>query len=178
MGLFDIVILGDPRLRITSTNIKDITSSENQCVFDHLLNFVIEKQGMGIAAPQVGIPQRFFIMSSHPNSRYPDAPTMEPTVIINPEITWRSETRVKDWEGCLSVPGIRALVPRHEAIRVRYHQRTGEHVDTELTGFIARIFQHEYDHLDGLVFLDRVESTKDIVHESEWRKLTLCNQSQ
>jgi len=91
--------------------------------------------------------------------------------MINPEMTWASSDREKDWEGCLTVPGIRGLVPRHRAIRVRYHTRNGALIETEYEGFLARVFQHEVDHLDGLVFLDRVESTEDLVTENEWKKI-------
>jgi peptide deformylase len=106
-----------------------------------------------------------------PNGRYPYAPTLEPTAMINPEMTWGSSEMDKDWEGCLTVPGIRGLVPRHRAIRIRYQTRDGVVLETEYDGFLARVFQHEVDHLDGLVFLDRVESTQDLVTEHEWQKI-------
>ena len=77
---------------------------------------------------------------------------------------------VKGWEGCLSIPGIRGEVPRHQQIRVRYRDLEGEMVEREFTGFVARIFQHEFDHLHGIVFLDRLESVRDIVSEREYQK--------
>ncbi len=174
---FDILLLGHPHLRLTAKPVCDVTSANNQVLFKRLLSFVLEKQGMGIAAPQVDVSQRFFIMSSHPNARYPHAPFMEPTIIINPEIVWMSEEMEKDWEGCLSVPGVRALVPRHTEIDVHYTLPTNEVVQTRYTGFIARVFQHEYDHLNGLVFLDRVETNYDIMVEAEWQQ-RIVNQCQ
>jgi peptide deformylase len=111
---------------------------------------------------------RLLIVASRPNLRYPHAPEMEPTAMINPVILAKSDEVEKGWEGCLSVPGIRGLVPRSQAIEVEYLDRNGQICKQELTDFVARIFQHEYDHLDGKVFLDRVESTHDLMTESEF----------
>lgn len=108
------------------------------------------------------------IMCSKPNARYPDAPLMAPTAIFNPEILHYSSEKVKDWEGCLSVPSMRGLVPRHSQITVRYFDQQGNEYQKELTGFIARFFQHELDHLNGLTFIDQLESTKDLMSEVEW----------
>jgi peptide deformylase len=124
-----------------------------------------DADGVGIAAPQVYESAALFIVASRPNPRYPDAPLMEPEVVINPEILERSDELVKDWEGCLSIPGIRGLVPRHRRIRARY--RT---IEREFADFVARIFQHEDDHLRGIVFLDRLESTRDVVTEKAYQE--------
>jgi peptide deformylase len=167
---FTILLLGNPKLRLTAEEVNDISSANNQAVFKQLMDFVLKKKGMGIAAPQVDISQRFFIMSSHPNSRYPHAPVMEPTLVVNPKITWVSEEMTKDWEGCLSVPGVRALVSRHDEIDVSYTLANNQRVETRYSGFLARIFQHELDHLDGIVFLDRIETTHDVMVEAEWQK--------
>jgi peptide deformylase len=95
---------------------------------------------------------------------------MEPTVMINPVFKALSDEKEKDWEGCLSIPGIRALVPRYKDIRVQYTDEQGRNIDLQLKGFVARVFQHEADHLDGKVYLDRVESSVDIIAESEYFK--------
>ncbi|THF69059.1 MAG: peptide deformylase, partial [Methylophaga nitratireducenticrescens] len=105
------------------------------------------------------------------NERYPYAPDMPATCVINPEIVWHSETMEKDWEGCLSVPGLRALVPRYQQIEVRYSLRDGTQIQVKYDDFMARLFQHELDHLDGKVFVDRVESTMDMMTESSWRSM-------
>jgi peptide deformylase len=162
--------LGHPLLRQLSRTVEDILSSEFQAKLNELKIFVIEKGGMGIAAPQVGISQRFFIMSSHPNERYPYAPEMPITVVINPEIIWHSEQMEKGWEGCLSVPQIRGNVPRYTSIKVRYFTEQNQLIETQFDGFLARIFQHELDHLNGKLFIDRVESTLDLMSEEEWLK--------
>jgi len=171
---FSILELGEADLRRIAEPVTDITSADFQQQIDALIQFVQQRGGMGIAATQVGITQRFFIMSSHPNERYPYAPEMPVTCVINPQILWHSAATNKDWEGCLSVPGLRALVPRYKQIKVRYWLRDGALIETEYDGFIARLFQHELDHLDGKVFVDRVESTLDMMTESSWRK-QLCS---
>lgn len=172
---FQILLLGNPSLRKIAQPMINITSNRSQSFLKALLQFVSDKKGMGIAAPQVGIFERIFIICSRPNARYPYAPEMEPTVVINPEITWFSSETEKDWEGCLSVPGVRALVPRHTSIKVRFLSPLGDVIETEYSGFLARIFQHEFDHLQGKVFLDRVENTLEIMMEQEWLKM--INQS-
>ncbi|TXL16398.1 hypothetical protein BMR04_10090 [Methylococcaceae bacterium HT3] len=105
-----------------------------------------------------------------PSERYPQAPEMDPTLMINPSFEPLSETQEKDWEGCLSIPGIRAKVPRYTQIKVSYTDTLGKLVEQTLDGFVARVFQHEYDHLDGLVYLDRVENNRDIISEQEFAK--------
>jgi peptide deformylase len=96
---------------------------------------------------------------------------MPPTVMINPRFQVLSEAKEKGWEGCLSVPSIRALVPRYTSIEIHYLNEQGEAQNAQLEGFVARVFQHEFDHLQGKVFLDSVESNQDIVAESEYLKL-------
>lgn len=172
---FELIQLGHPHLRRRAEPVKEVSTVEMQNLLDDLLAFVLAKNGAGIAAPQVDINQRIFIMCSRPNSRYPLAPDMPPTFVINPEITWRSDEIEKGWEGCLSLPGIRGLVPRHHAIKVEYTSRSNEHIEVEYTGFIARVFQHELDHLDGIVYIDRVESTHEIMMEKEWLKQFASN---
>src|ERR1700677_4999174 len=104
-----------------------------------------DSNGVGIAAPQVYESKAIFIVASRPNPRYPTAPLMNPEVVINPEILERSTTIVKDWEGCLSIPGIRAEVPRHREIKVRYQSIDGLLIERDFSDFVARIFQHEDD---------------------------------
>lgn len=168
---FEILQVGHPTLRKIAKPIDNIRD-QYQPLFDDLLAFVISRQGAGIAAPQVGISERFFIMSSKPNERYPHAPDMKPIIIVNPDIINHSDSINQDWEGCLSVPGIRALVPRYSSVTVNFTSRFGEKNELEYSGFIARIFQHEIDHLNGTVFLDRVEDTRSIMMEQEWLKMT------
>lgn len=166
--LRQIAQLGQPVLRGKAVQIGNPADPAVQGLIDDLLVTVAEVYGVGIAAPQVYEPLAVFIVASRPNPRYPHAPEMEPTVMINPEILWRSEALEKGWEGCLSVPGLRGLVPRHTRIGVRYLDRRGNLVETEYDGFLARVFQHEFDHLQGVVFVDRVETTLNLVTEKEY----------
>ena len=166
-----IIQLGNPILRQKAEFVKQVKSDNIQKLIDDLLTTVSDANGVGIAAPQVAVGYRVFIVASRPNLRYPNAPLMEPTAMINPKIVAHSDETVKDCEGCLSIPGIRGLVPRYQKIEVEYIDRKGNLVNQQLTDFVARIFQHEYDHFEGLVFLDRVESTFDIVTEQEYQNL-------
>lgn len=169
--LLDIALLGNPIIRQKCEYVQNISNSDTQTLIDNMFHTMEHAGGMGIAAPQVHASQRIVILASKPNKRYPYAPNMVPTEMINPEIIWASEETEKGWEGCLTIPGIRGLVPRHTKIQVRYQNRKGECIETEYHGFIARVFQHEVDHLDGTVFIDRAESTKDLVAEAEWLKI-------
>ncbi|HEB29192.1 MAG TPA: peptide deformylase [Porticoccus sp.] len=171
----EIAQLGSKVIRQVALEVKDILSTESQALIEDMLLTVAEAKGVGIAAPQVYQSKRLFIMCSKPNSRYPDAPEMEPTAVINPNIIWASDTMEKGWEGCLSLPGIRGLVPRHDAIRVHYNNRDNDPVEIQYEGFLARVFQHELDHLNGIVFIDRVESTTEIMMEKEWLKMMEVN---
>ncbi len=169
--LLQVAQLGHKILRKKVKEVQTIDSKEVQNLIDSLIETVMDVNGVGIAAPQVYENMRLFILASHPNPRYPNAPEMKPTAIINPQILWHSEVIVKDWEGCLSIPGIRGLVPRYKTIKVEYIDRKGKKVKKTFEDFVARIFQHENDHLDGIVFLDRMESTKDIITDKEYQKI-------
>jgi peptide deformylase len=168
--ILQIIQLGDPVLRSPAQLVNDIQDERIQKLIDDLIATVVQANGVGIAAPQVAESSRLFIVASRPNPRYPNAPAMEPTAMLNPRILAHSTDVVKGWEGCLSIPGIRGWVPRYQAIEIEYTDRDGKLQKQELTDFVARIFQHEYDHLDGIVFLDRLESTQDIITEQEYQK--------
>lgn len=176
--ILPIIQLGDPVLRRKAEPIHNVHDHRIQKLIDDLIATVVQVNGVGIAAPQVGESDRLFIIASHPNPRYPHAPEMEPAAMINPKILTHSEEIVKEWEGCLSIPGIRGLVPRYRTIQIEYVDREGKRQTQELTDFVARIFQHESDHLDGIVFLDRLESTQDIVTEQEYQKHVIEKPSQ
>ncbi len=163
-----IAKLGHPILRKIAQRVDNISAVDTQRLIDDMLQTVASLKGVGIAAPQVHHGKRIFIMCSQPNSRYPDAPTMVPTVMINPQLLDHSLQWDKDWEGCLSVPGLRGLVERYNTIEVSYCDRNGVEHQATFCGFLARVFQHELAHLDGLTLLDRLESPKDLYSESEW----------
>lgn len=118
---------------------------------------MLERNGVGIAAPQVYVSKRLIIVASRPNPRYPDAPEMDAVVMVNPEILEQSESTILGEEGCLSVPNERGQVARAEMVRVKYLTLQGKLVETVFHGFPARIVQHEVDHLDGVLFVERIE---------------------
>jgi peptide deformylase len=163
--------LGNPTLRKIAEPITNVEDNEIQQLIDEMLTTLQESKGVGLAAPQIGRSLQLVIIASRPNERYPNAPQMEATAMINPQIISHSSETQKDWEGCLSVPMIRGLVPRYREIEVEYTDRQGDRQTANLTDFVARIFQHEYDHLQGKVFLDRVETNLDLVSEPEYYKI-------
>ncbi|MGJ5674708.1 MAG: peptide deformylase [Nostochopsis sp.] len=173
--ILSIIQLGNPILRKKAAEVENIQDKSIQKLIDDLIVTVGEANGVGIAAPQIAQPYRVMIVASRPNPRYPHAPYMEPTAMINPRIIAHSSTVSKDWEGCLSIPGIRGLVPRYESVDVEYTDRNGKIQRQLLTNFVARIFQHEYDHFDGIVYLDRLESNLDIVTDQEYQKFLVNN---
>lgn len=168
--LRQVIELGNPILRQPAQWVENIQAQCVQQLIDDLMATVAQANGVGIAAPQIAASSRLFVVASRPNPRYPKAPEMSPTAMINPKILAHSAERVKGWEGCLSIPGIRGQVPRYQAVEVEYWDRAGQRHQQELTDFIARIFQHELDHLDGIVFLDRVESTQELMTEREFQQ--------
>ncbi|MEO0410172.1 MAG: peptide deformylase [Cyanobacteria bacterium P01_A01_bin.135] len=161
------VQLGNPILRQIAEPVTAI-SPETQRLIDQMVTVLQRSNGVGIAAPQLGVSQRMLVVASHPNPRYPYAPQMDPLPMVNPEVVRFAGTPVKGWEGCLSVPDQRGLVPRYPTVEVRYRDRHGAAHQQTLEGFVARIFQHEFDHLEGMVFTDRVEGPEDLFTEAEY----------
>jgi peptide deformylase len=170
-GVREIAQLGDPVLRLQAEAVVDVHDAEIVRIIEAMQTTLAATSGVGIAAPQISESVRIVIVASRPTPRYPSAPLMEPTVMINPSFQALSKIQEKDWEGCLSIPGIRALVPRYQEIRIHYVDQQGSPVETQLSGFVARIFQHEVDHLEGKTYLDRVENNADIFAESEFFEL-------
>lgn len=123
---------------------------------DVLQDTMLAYNGVGIAAPQCYVSKRVIIVASRPNLRYPDAPEMQPIVMVNPEIVACSEQLLSGEEGCLSVENERGKVVRAETVTVRFYSVDGEETELNLSGFPARIVQHEIDHLDGILFVDRL----------------------
>lgn len=165
-----IAQLGAEVLRRQAQPVDDFASPEFHRLIETMHDTMLEAGGVGIAAPQLGASWQILIIASRPTARYPHAPDMPPILMINPSFEIVDGALHKDWEGCLSVPGIRALVPRYQAIDVEYRNQLGEICHLPLQGFPARVFQHEFDHLLGLVYLDRVENNRDIISETEFFK--------
>lgn len=162
-----VLKLGDTRLRQMAQPV-DTIDNRLQILINNLIWTAKKANGVGIAAPQVGESVQLFIVASSPNLRYPNAPRMQPTAMINPRIIAHSDTQVKDWEGCLSVPDQRGQVDRWQEIEVAYGDRRGKQHQRVLTDFVARIFQHELDHLNGTLFVDHVDDPTALLTEAEY----------
>jgi peptide deformylase len=169
--------LGDAVLREIARPVEDFNATATQTLISNMQQLMLEGHGVGIAAPQIGESLRVVIIASRPTARYPQAPEMPPIVMINPHFDIIDASQHHDWEGCLSIPGVRALVRRYRAVRVFYQNPQAELLQLDLQDFPARVFQHEYDHLQGLVYLDRVENNRDIIAESEFLKRMATGES-
>ncbi len=168
----EIAQLGAKILRLHAQAVTDVHSDETRQIIAALHATLASTEGVGIAAPQISESKQIMIVASRPTARYPDAPFMPATVMINPRFHALTEAKEKGWEGCLSVPSIRALVPRYTTIEIHYLDDESNEQQAILDGFVARVFQHEFDHLQGKVFLDSVETNQDIFAESEYLKIS------
>ncbi len=143
-------------IRASEIQIHELESNWLQHLTASMQATMLERNGVGIAAPQVYVSKRVIIVASRPNVRYPDAPEMQSIIMMNPVITTCSEQTILGEEGCLSVPDTRGQVARAEKITVQYLNLQGQPVEIRLEGFPARIVQHEVDHLDGILFTERL----------------------
>lgn len=158
MTILTVAQRGEAVLNIVSSTVgeQEFNSEWLNALASAMQDTMLERNGVGIAAPQVYVSKRVIIVASRPNLRYPDAPQMDAIVMVNPEILEKSSQTVLGEEGCLSVPDERGQVARAEKIKVRYFTLAGDEVVTDFTGFPARIVQHEVDHLDGILFVERL----------------------
>ena len=164
-----ITQIGNPILRERSVALSKLTPADQRLI-DDMIATMKKTQGVGIAAPQVGVSKRIFIVAPTPSVRYPKSPLLPPIALINPRLLKHSASVETNWEGCLSIPGIRGRVPRWRSVEIEFITREGRKVRARLKGFVARIFQHEFDHINGMVFLDRVKDTRTLTTEREYRK--------
>ena len=158
MAIQTILKMGDPRLLQIAdpVPVTTIDSIEIQTLIDDLLDTMYAVNGAGLAAPQIGVNQQVLVFGFDKNARYPDALAVPKTILINPVLTVLSSELEDGWEGCLSVPGLRAQVPRYAKIRYQGLDREGGTIDRTVEDFHARVVQHEYDHLVGKLFPMRV----------------------
>lgn len=156
MAVREILKMGDPRLLRVAQPVREFGSPALRELVADMLDTMKAANGAGLAAPQIGVDLQLVIFGFERNERYPEAPPVPMTVLINPEITPQSELQEEGWEGCLSVPGLRGVVPRHASIRYRGFDLEGQPIDRLAEGFHARVVQHECDHLMGLLYPMRV----------------------
>ena len=157
MTVREILKLGDPRLLRMAQPVTEFDTDALHLLITDMLDTMRAANGAGLAAPQIGVDLQLVIFGSNDrNPRYPDRPIVPPTVLINPVITPIGDAEENDWEGCLSVPGLRGLVPRWAHIRYTGFDQYGDPIDRTVEGFHARVVQHECDHLWGKLYPMRV----------------------
>jgi peptide deformylase len=168
MSILKVARMGHPVLRAKARPIdkREIKNAEFQAFVDSLIDTMVEYSGIGLAGPQVHESVRVFVAALDPEGRGEG----EPVVFVNPEITIAGDHVVEGWEGCLSIPEIRGLVPRAQAVRVAALDRHGKRFELELKDFPARVIQHEADHLDGVLFLDRMRSFQSLTYLEEYSR--------
>jgi peptide deformylase len=152
----EILKMGDPRLLRVAKPVKQFNTPELHALIVDMFDTMHAANGAGLAAPQIGVDLALVIFGFKKNDRYPDAPPVPETVLINPQITPLSDDEEEGWEGCLSVPGLRGMVPRFARIRYTGFDPKGQPIDREAEGFHARVVQHECDHLIGKLYPMRV----------------------
>ena len=160
MAIKEILRMGNPILLKVSEKVKRFDTPEIHELIKDMIETMKDAQGAGLAAPQVGESIQLVIFGVDKNERYPDAEEVPFTVLINPVITPLTQEKEDDWEGCLSVPGMRGVVPRYKTINYKGFDQYGNEINRNAEGFHARVVQHECDHLFGILYPSRIENMK------------------
>ena len=173
--LLEVVRLGHPALRSVAEEVPEewFESGRLADLGRAMVRTMIDEEGVGLAAPQVAESLRLF---AYWVPETDDHPEIAPTVLVNPEIRAIDDDVEEGWEGCLSIPGLRGLVPRFRRVKVKARGINGGPVSMTADGFPARVIQHENDHLDGVVFLDRMTNIQTLAFEPEWERYVLEDQ--
>ena len=156
MAIREVLKMGDPRLLAVSLPVREFGTPALEDLLTDMRDTMRELNGAGLAAPQIGVGLRVVIFGIEFNPRYPEAEPVPFTVLINPTLTPLGETQDEGWEGCLSVPGMRGLVPRYRELRYTGQDAAGNPIDRTVKDFHARVVQHEVDHLDGILYPRRI----------------------
>lgn len=162
-----VLRMGDPRLRRVSDPVTRFDDESLAGLIRDLWETMAARGGVGIAAPQIAVPLRVVVFEVETSERYPEAPPVPRTVLINPEIEFLDDEMVDGWEGCLSVPGLRGVVPRYRRIRYRGFDADGRGFERVAEDFHARLVQHECDHLDGVLYPQRMRDLSTLGFEEE-----------
>ncbi len=154
--IHEILKMGDPRLLRVAKPVEDIRDPALKTIIADMFETMHAAKGVGLAAPQIGVDLRLMIFGFEASPRYPDEPPLPATTLINPWLERLTDETEEGWEGCLSVPGMRGLVPRASYIRYGGVLEDGGVLEREVQGFHARVFQHEFDHLNGVLYPQRI----------------------
>lgn len=160
MAVRTILRMGDPTLLEQAQPITHFDTAELRGLLADMRDTMSALDGAGLAAPQIGVPLQVVIFGMQSNPRYPDAEEVPDTILINPVITLIGDGMEDAWEGCLSVPGMRGLVPRHKRVRYQGFDASGNAIDRTVEGFHARVVQHECDHLEGILYPMRIQDMR------------------
>lgn len=160
MAIRDVLKMGDPCLLEPARAVTDFDSPELAQLLQDMQDTMQDLNGAGLAAPQIGVGLQVVIFGVNANPRYPDAETVPYTVLINPKLTALSDTIEEGWEGCLSVPGMRGLVPRYQQLRYEGWDEKGQIINRSVSDFHARVVQHEVDHLLGILYPMRIRDMR------------------
>ncbi|MBC8519611.1 MAG: peptide deformylase [Gammaproteobacteria bacterium] len=171
MAILDILHRGDPKLEIRARLVTDFDKTLRTIVSD-MWETMHESEGVGLAATQVGIDLQLVVFGMESSSRYPDSESIPYTVLINPTVEPLGDDLEEEWEGCLSIPGLRGLVPRYSQIRYSGVDIDGKPFECEAAGFHARVVQHECDHLLGILYPERMENPQELVAEEDLEDIT------
>jgi peptide deformylase len=172
MSILKVARMGHPVLRAKARPLEkaDLKSAAVQKLIDDMINTMVEYHGVGLAAPQVHEALRIFVATLDVGDEEKRDTDPEPIALINPEITVVGSDVVEDWEGCLSIPDVRGRVPRAREIRLRALDRNGDRLELRAHDFPARVMQHEADHLDGVLFFDRMRSFESLTFLDEYSR--------
>jgi peptide deformylase len=175
MSILKVTRLGHPVLRKVTEKVSaaDLKSAATQQFIDDMIVTMKEYDGVGLAADQVFASKQIAVLEVAENPRYPDKPKVPMTVLVNPQITPLSDETEEDWEGCLSIPDLRGRVPRYKSIHVQALDRNGKKLNFEAHDFHARVIQHEFDHLNGKVYLDRMKDFSTLTFLQEFTRYWL-----
>ena len=157
MSVREILKMGDPRLLRQAEPVSDFDTTELAALVEDMFDTMRAANGAGLAAPQIGVNLQVVIFGFKQNPRYPDAEPVPETVLINPKLQPLSDDVSEDWEGCLSVPGLRGVVPRWSRLRYQGFDQFGKPIERDAEGFHARVVQHECDHLSGILYPMRIK---------------------
>jgi peptide deformylase len=160
MAIKPIIRMGDARLLLTSAPVREFDTAQLRGLITDMEDTMRAAGGAGLAAPQIGVLQRVVIFGGARTARYPNADAVPYTVLINPRLKPLRGGKEEDWEGCLSVPGMRGMVPRYRRLRYRGSDEYGRPIDRTVSGFHARVVQHEVDHLDGVLYPTRIKDLR------------------
>jgi len=173
--ILKVARLGHPVIRTAAAPVdpKQIKTPEFQTLLDNMVDTMREYIGVGLAAPQVHLSIQVAVLEVEEHPRYPDMPSIPLTFLINPQLTVIDSSTAEDWEGCLSIPEMRGVVPRFKQLRVTALGRNAEPLDFVASDFHARVIQHENDHLKGEVYVDRMPNLRTLTHLAEWQRYVL-----